>query len=80
MAVNIEVSKNNSENNASLIRRFTKRVQGSGILPRLRSIRYNQRVLSFFKKKSQTLKKIRRKEAIKKLIKLGKMKEKQGRK
>ena len=41
--VNVEVKKNNNENAISLIRRFTKRVQGSGVIPRVRSLRYNQR-------------------------------------
>ena len=55
MAINVEVTKNNNENTTSLIRRFTKRVQGSGILPRVRSVRYAQRPDSDFKKKQNTL-------------------------
>lgn len=71
--INIEVGKNNNENNVSLLRRFTKRVQGSGILPRIRSIRYEERKLSTYKRKMKTLKSIRRKEEIAELIKMGKM-------
>ena len=71
--INIEVDKNNNENNISLLRRFTKRVQGSGILPRIRSIRYKERKLSAYKTKMKTLKSIRRKEEIAELIKMGKM-------
>ena len=40
MATNVEVKKNNQESTANLIRRFTKRVQGSGVLNRLRKERY----------------------------------------
>ncbi len=74
--INVEVTKNSNENPVSLIRRFTKRVQGSGILPRVRSLRYNQRVLSHYKTKMKTLESIEYKKNIQELIKLGKMPEK----
>jgi len=32
MAINVEVAKSGNDNNLGLIRKFTKRVQGSGIL------------------------------------------------
>ncbi|MBN2094288.1 MAG: hypothetical protein JW740_02910 [Candidatus Zambryskibacteria bacterium] len=73
MAINVEVNKNGNENNLSLIRKFTKRVQGSGILPRLRNRRYSERKSSDFVKKKRTLKKIEKREKVKKLIKMGKM-------
>ena len=75
MATNIELQKNPSENNASLLRRFTKKVQGSGILPRVRSIRYSGRTLSPYKVKMQKLSKLSRKSEIDELIKMGKMAE-----
>lgn len=77
--INVEVTKNNNENNAGVLRRFTKRVQGAGILPRVRGIRYSSRVLSSYKTKMKTLKTLKKKEEILKLIKLGKMVEKKGR-
>ena len=73
---NLEVTRNANENNVSLIRRFTKKVQGSGILPRVRSIRYAQRDLSSYKVKMKTLASLSRKAEIQELIKLGKMPEK----
>ena len=76
MAINVEVQKTSNESNASLIRRFTKRTQGAGILPRVRSIRYSSRNLSRYKRKKATLKVIRRREEVHELIKLGKMSEK----
>lgn len=79
MATNVEVTRNGSENTLSLIRRFTKKVQGSGVLPRVRSIRYSQRVLSSYKTKMKTLKSIKRRAEIQELIKMGKMPEKQSR-
>lgn len=77
--INIEVSRNGTENSMGVLRRFTKRVQGAGILPRVRSLRYNQRGLSHYKTKMKTLKSIRRKAEVAELIKLGKMQEKTSR-
>ena len=74
--INVEiVKKNNNENDMNMIRRFTKRVRNSGILPRVRSIRYNNRKMSKFLKKKETLQGIAKKEEIKRLIKLGKLPE-----
>jgi ribosomal protein S21 len=44
--INIEVERGANENSVSLLRRFTKRVQGAGVLPRVRSIRYASRNIS----------------------------------
>ena len=77
--INVEVVKSGNENNVNLIRRFTKKVQGSGVLPRVRSIRYSLRKLSEYVKKKKTLKTLKRREEIKELIKMGKMSEFGGR-
>jgi len=73
MATNVEVTKNGSENPLSLLRRFTKRVQGSGILPRVRGDRYHTRTLSSYKRKMKTLTGIARREKLAEDIKLGKV-------
>ena len=73
MAVNIEIEKNSNESNASMLRRFTKKVQGSGVLPRVRSIRYAGRKLSHYKTKVQKLSSISKKTEIEELIRMGKM-------
>ncbi|MDO8572681.1 MAG: 30S ribosomal protein S21 [bacterium] len=75
ISINVEVKKNPNESTASLIRRFTKRVQGSGVLPRVRGVTYRERPLSRLKRKMKTLKSINRKKEIEKLKKLGKIKE-----
>ncbi len=77
--INVEVTKNNNENTTSLIRRFTKRVQGSGVLPKVRKIRYAQRKPSDFKKKEGTLRKIERKAKFEELYKQGKVELRRGR-
>lgn len=75
MAVNIEVTKNPNENNLSVLRRFQKRVQGAGVLPRVRSKRYSDREKSENVKRAKTLSYLKKKETIDELLKLGKMRE-----
>lgn len=72
MATNVEVAKSATDNNLGLIRKFTKRVQGSGILSRLRGKRYSSRKPSEYVKKKRTLKKITARAEIRELIKMGK--------
>lgn len=79
MATNVEVSRNSSESNASLLKRFTRRVQESGVLPRVRSLRYAERNKSEYVRKKKALKVIAKREKVKELIKLGKMAERRGR-
>ena len=72
MAITVEVVKAGTENNLSLIRKFTKRVQGSGVLSRLRKVRYNSRALSEYVKKKKTLKRLASYKHMQELIKMGK--------
>lgn len=73
--INIEVVKGENENNLSVLRRFTKRVQGSGVLPRVRSKRYTLRVPSRNTARAKTVAGIKRKEKTAELVKLGKIPE-----
>jgi ribosomal protein S21 len=73
--VNVEVTKNQNENNLSVLRRFTKRVQAAGILPRVRSRRYSERVKSENVRRAKTLAYLKKRENVAELIKQGKMNE-----
>ena len=73
MAINAEVVKNDTETPVNLIRRFSKRVQGTGLIQRMRSRRYQVRIKSGNVRRKQTLKVIKRREEVAELIKLGKM-------
>ncbi len=73
--VNIEVVKGANENNLSVLRRFTKRVQASGVLPRVRSKRYSQRTPSRNTRRAKTIVHLKKKEVTAELIKLGKLSE-----
>ena len=70
--INVEVAKGPNENSLSLLRRFTKRVQGAGILPRIRSIRYSERIKSENVKRSKTLKRIAKRGVIQDMLRMGK--------
>lgn len=75
MAINVQVEKNNNESSANVIRRFTKRVQGAGIVPKVRSGRYHTRIKSSNVQRMAKLKKLAKKETYEKLLKLGKIPE-----
>lgn len=79
MATNVEVKKNNQESTANLIRRFTKRVQGSGIINRLRKERYFKRAKSETVNRLSKLKRLENRANYEKLLKLGKIQEKPSR-
>ncbi len=70
---NVSVERNPNESTSSVLRRFTKRVQDSGILNRVRGLKEMSRTLSHYKKKKATLEVIRRREEREKLAKLGKL-------
>jgi len=71
--INIEVEKGTNENNLSVLRRFTKRVQGAGVLPRVRSKRYTLRSPSRNIVRAKTVANIKRKKKTAELVKLGKI-------
>ncbi|MCA9358377.1 30S ribosomal protein S21 [Candidatus Kaiserbacteria bacterium] len=79
MATNVEVEKNNNESSANVIRRFTKRVQGAGIIPKVRGGRYFTRTKSKNVQRTAKLKKLEKREVYEKLVKLGKVQEFRGR-
>lgn len=73
--INAEVQKNDGESTLNLIRRFSKRVQGAGIIQNMRGRRYYSRDQSQKVRRKHTLQSIKRRERIMELIKLGKMAE-----
>lgn len=72
MAINVQVSKNNNESSANVIRRFTKRMQNSGVVRRVRDNRYYSRLKSENVRKAGRLKKLAKKETYERMYKLGK--------
>ena len=72
MATNVEITRNSGESSLSTLRRFSRKVQSAGVIPRMRSIRYSGRVQSPYKVKQKALKRLGRHAAMAELIKLGK--------
>lgn len=70
--INAEVIKNDSESDVALIRRFQKRVQGTGIVQRMRGRRYFSRDQSPAMRRKHALKVLGKRETLRELIKLGK--------
>ena len=68
----IEVKKNPNENNQSVLRRFTRKIQESRIIQTVKDNRYNERAESKVKTKARTLKRIIKRKNTEKLRKLGK--------
>ena len=62
----IEVKKNPNENNSSVLRRFSRRIQESGIIRKVKGTRYNLRKESKLKVKKSALKRISRRLEIEK--------------
>ena len=73
--INAEVSKAGNENALSLLRKFSRRVQGTGLMRRMRAGRYRSRPTSKSVKKKQALKRIAKRVIVQQLIKEGKMSE-----
>ncbi|OHA89142.1 MAG: hypothetical protein A2653_02955 [Candidatus Zambryskibacteria bacterium RIFCSPHIGHO2_01_FULL_43_25] len=73
MAINVEIKKTGNENNISILRKFSKRVQSAGLLQKVRSKRYSERNMSEAVKKKKALKSIKRREEIAMMIKMGKI-------
>jgi len=70
----VEVNKNSNENNASILRRFSRKIQESNIIQKVKGSRYNKRKESKLKVKKATLKHLERRKETEKLRKLGKIK------
>jgi len=75
----VQVDKNPNENNASVLRRFSRKIQESGIIHKVKANRYNEREESKLKAKKSALKRMARRKEIEVLRKLGKIGERRTR-
>lgn len=69
----IEIEKNPNENTVSMLRRFTKKMQGSKILNSVRENRYQTRPMSKLRKKRRLIKSLETTKEYARLKKLGKL-------
>lgn len=70
--INVEITRASGESALSTIRRFSRKVQSAGVIPRMRSIRFSSRKQSHYKVKQKALKQIKRRKAMAELVKQGK--------
>jgi hypothetical protein len=75
MAINAEVQKSGTENALSTIRKFSRRVQGTGLVKNARAIRYFARDKSKAVKKKRALKMLKRRADYQQKVKEGKIAE-----
>jgi ribosomal protein S21 len=71
--INVEITRDQSESNSSLIRRFSKRLSGSNVIRKVKSLKAAERPQSHFKKKKSALKRLAKKTEFARLYKLGKI-------
>jgi hypothetical protein len=76
MKIIAEVKKQGNESGAAIIRRFTKRVQGTKALMKVREERYHTRKMSTLKTKRRALVTMSKRKTYDRLKKLGKIAEK----
>lgn len=79
MSINAEVSKTGSESALSTIRKFSRKVQGTGLVKTVRAQRYFEREKSKTVNKKRALKLIKRRADFKQLVKEGKVAEREPR-
>jgi hypothetical protein len=75
MSINVEVSKTGSESALATIRKFSRKVQGTGLVKTVRKGRYFARDASKIVKKKRALKLLKRRAEYHKLVKEGKIAE-----
>ncbi|MDE2106284.1 MAG: 30S ribosomal protein S21 [Patescibacteria group bacterium] len=75
MSINAEVQKSGNENTLSTIRKFSRRVQGTGLIKTVRGKRYYSRAKSKSVQKKSALKRLQRRDDYRRMIKEGKIAE-----
>jgi ribosomal protein S21 len=70
---NVEIKRNGTENALGVIRRFSRKMQESGIIIKVKAGRYAVRPLSKLAEKNMKVKRLARRVEVEKLKKLGKM-------
>ena len=73
LITNIELKRNNHENGLSLVRRFSRKMQEAGIIPKVKGNRYASRAVTKLAQKNMKLKSLARRKEVERLKKLGKM-------
>lgn len=73
MTQNVHIVKKDRENSVAVLKRFSQKVRSAGIIPRVKSIRYNERDASDLVRKQKALRKIKNQTERTRMRKLGKI-------
>ena len=71
--INVEIKRNGTENALGVIRRFSRKMQESGIIPKVKGERYAVRPMSKLAEKNMKIRRLARRVEVERLKKLGKM-------
>jgi ribosomal protein S21 len=71
--LNVEVKAKENESTTNLLRRFSRKVNSSGILRRKRSLKTRKRDVSKNVRKQQKVQALEKRDQVEKMIKLGKL-------
>jgi len=71
MAKNAEITRKKTENNLAVLRRFSRAMKFTGVLRKVREVRYFKRQESDFKRKKGALTKIKKRKEYERKDKLG---------
>ncbi len=71
MAVNVSVVKHGTESSMSLIRRFSKRMQGAGIVRKVKGERYHARSQSKNRRRTSALRRVVKREKVEEMERMG---------
>lgn len=74
MAINVDISKKEKENTLGVMKRFTQQVRSAGVVPKLKSLKFQERTPSSLKRKQQALRRIKKTSERDFMRKLGKVK------
>ncbi|MFW0870871.1 MAG: hypothetical protein ACKKL4_00185 [Patescibacteria group bacterium] len=74
MATNVHIHKRDNENATQVLKRFTMQVRSSGVVSKLKSLKFQEREPSNLKRKQQALRRINKQVERDHLRKLGKIK------
>jgi len=73
MTQNVHIVKKDRENSLAVLKRFSQKVRSAGIIPRVKSLRYNDRTASDLVRKQKALRKIKNQAERTRMKKLGKL-------
>ena len=73
MAINVDIKRGEKENTLSVMKRFTQEVRSAGVVPKLKSLKFQERKPSSLKRKRSALRRMEKTSQRDFLRKLGKV-------